>query len=95
MEWVASTFRTTTEHGVSNITTADAAHLGCQQSNELKPPTGRFKWTPTFPRERQNLVSAHVPLYLNWSQTQEEEEFKSNLYKAFRLDSRFGIYGFC
>jgi len=30
MEWVASTLHTTSEHGVSSITTADAAHLGCQ-----------------------------------------------------------------
>ena len=28
MQWVASTLHTTQEHGVSNITTADAAHLG-------------------------------------------------------------------
>jgi len=30
MEWVAITLHTTPEHGVSTITTADAAHLGCQ-----------------------------------------------------------------
>jgi len=30
IEWVASTLHTTTEHGVSSITTADSAHLGCQ-----------------------------------------------------------------
>jgi len=38
MEWVASTLHTTSEHGVSSITIADARHLGCQQSNELMPP---------------------------------------------------------
>ena len=49
MQWVASTLHTTSEHGVSNITTADAAHLGCQQSTELTPPPpGRFKWTHPF-----------------------------------------------
>ena len=48
MQWVASTFHTTSEHGVSSITTADAAHLGCQQSTELTPPPGRFKWTGPF-----------------------------------------------
>ena len=37
MQWVASTLHTTSEHGVSSITTADAAHLGCQQSTELTP----------------------------------------------------------
>ena len=38
MQWVASTLHTTSEHGVSSITTADGAHLGCQQSSELTPP---------------------------------------------------------
>ena len=38
MEWVASTLHTTSEHGVSSITTADAAHHGCRQSTELTPP---------------------------------------------------------
>jgi len=47
MQWVASTLHTTSEHGVSSIITADAAHLCCQQSTELTP-TGRFKWTPPF-----------------------------------------------
>jgi len=47
MQWVASTLHTTSEHGVSNITTADAAQLGCHQSTELTP-TGRFKWTRLF-----------------------------------------------
>jgi hypothetical protein len=49
MQWVVSTLHTTSEHGVSSITTADGAHLGCQQSTELTPrPPGRFKWTGPF-----------------------------------------------
>jgi len=52
MQWVASTLHTTSEHGVSSITTADAAHLGYQQSTELTPsPAGRFKWTGPFRAE--------------------------------------------
>jgi len=47
MQWVASTLHTTSEHDVSSITTADAAHLCCQQSTELTTP-GRFKWTRPF-----------------------------------------------
>ena len=47
MQWVASTLHTTSEHGVSSITTADAAQLCCQQSTELTP-TSRFKWTRPF-----------------------------------------------
>ena len=49
MQCVASTLHTTSEHGVSNINTADGTHLGCQQSTELTPrPPGRFKWTRSF-----------------------------------------------
>jgi len=47
MQWVASTLHTTSQNGVSSITTADGAHLGCQQSIELMP-IGRFKWTRPF-----------------------------------------------
>ena len=47
MEWVASTLHTTSEHGVSSITTAGNAHLGCQHSTELTS-TGWFKWTCPF-----------------------------------------------
>jgi len=42
MQWVASTLHTTSEHGVSSITTADAHNSAA--STELTPP-GRFKWT--------------------------------------------------
>jgi hypothetical protein len=58
MEWVASTLHTTSEHGLSSITTADAAHLGCQQSIELTPPAnlnGLVRFA-----ERRDLVSARV-----------------------------------
>ena len=61
MQWVASTLHTTSEHGVSSITTADAAHLCCQQSTELTP-SGRFKWTRPFPRKTKSGfcgVSSH------------------------------------
>ena len=67
VQWVASTLHTTSEHGVSSITTADGAHLGWQQSTELTPrPQDRFKWTRSVSRERRNLVSAHVTSRLNW-----------------------------
>jgi hypothetical protein len=38
-EWngLYSTLYTTSEHGVSSITTADAANLACQQSTKLTP----------------------------------------------------------
>ena len=48
MEWVASTLHTTSEHGVSSITTADA-HTSAVSSrlNWLR----RFKWTRPFRRK--------------------------------------------
>ena len=62
MQWVASTLHTTSEHGVSSITTADA-HTSAASS--------RLIWTPpplpanlnglVLCAERPNLVSAHVP----------------------------------
>jgi len=57
MDWVASTLHTTSEHGVSSITTADA-HTSVASSRLNWRPC-RFKWTRPF-RERRNLVSARV-----------------------------------
>jgi len=38
---------TTSEHGVSSITTADAHTSAASSMTELTPP-GRFKWTRPF-----------------------------------------------
>jgi len=46
MEWVASTLQTTSEHGVSSITTADA-HASAASSRLNWCPC-RFKWTRPF-----------------------------------------------
>ena len=46
MEWVASTLHTTSGHGVSSITTADA-HASAA-SSRLKWRPRRFKWTRPF-----------------------------------------------
>jgi len=64
MEWVANTLHTTSEHGVSSITTADAHTSAGQQLTELTPPAGlnglvRFA-------ERRHLFSARVPSHFNW-----------------------------
>jgi len=63
MEWVASTLRLTSEHGVSSITTADA-HTSAASS--------RLNWRPCQFRlvrfaDRRNLVSAHVPSHFKRS----------------------------
>ena len=47
MQLVANTLHTTSEHGVSNITTADANTSAGQQSTEMTPP-GRFKQIRPF-----------------------------------------------
>jgi len=61
MEWVASTLRTISEHGVSSITTADA-HTSAA-SSRLNPAdlNGLVRFA-----ERRNLVSARVPSHFNW-----------------------------
>ena len=52
MEWVASTLRTTTEHGVSSITTA-VAHTSAA-SSRLNWRPRRFKWTRPFCRKTKS-----------------------------------------
>ena len=47
MQWVASTLHTTSEHGLSSITTADA-HTSAASSRLNWRPPGRFKWTRPF-----------------------------------------------
>jgi len=49
MVWVASTLHTTSEHGVSSITTADE-HISAT-SNRLNWSPRRFKWTRLFRRK--------------------------------------------
>jgi hypothetical protein len=52
MEWVASTLHTTSEHGVSSITTADA-HISPSNSGLNWRPR-RFKWTRQFRRKTKS-----------------------------------------
>jgi len=52
MEWVASTLHSTSEHGVSSITTADAHTLAA--SSRLNRRPCRFKWTRPFRRETKS-----------------------------------------
>ena len=59
MEWVASTLHTTSEHGVSSITTADA-HTSAASSRLNWSPPADLNGLVRF-AERRNLVSARVP----------------------------------
>ena len=59
MEWVASTLHTTSERGVSSITTADTQTSAASSSTELTPPAdlnGLVRFA-----ERRNMDSARVP----------------------------------
>jgi len=51
-EWVASTLYTTSQHGVSSITTADA-HTSAA-SSRLNWRLRRFKWTRPFRRKTKS-----------------------------------------
>ena len=52
MEWVASTLHTTSEHGVSNITTADAHPAAAISRLNWRPRL--FKWTCPFSRKTKS-----------------------------------------
>jgi hypothetical protein len=52
MEWVASTLHTTSEHGVSSITTADAHTSAASIRLNWRPR--RFKWTRPFRRKAKS-----------------------------------------
>jgi hypothetical protein len=52
MEWVSSTLYTTSEHGLSSITTADA-HISAA-SSRLNWRPHRFKWTRPFCRKTKS-----------------------------------------
>jgi hypothetical protein len=54
MEWVASTLHTTSVHGVSSITTADAHTSAASSRLNWRPPPGRFKWTRPFRRKTKS-----------------------------------------
>jgi hypothetical protein len=52
MEWVASTLHTTSEHGVSSITTADAHTSSASSRLNWRPR--QFKWTRPFSRKTKS-----------------------------------------
>jgi len=52
MEWLASTLHTTSEHGVSSITTAGAHNSAAGSRLNWRPR--RFKWTRPFRRKTKS-----------------------------------------
>ena len=65
MDWIASTLRTTSNHGVSSITTANA-HTSAVSVVDCRDDPADLDGLVRF-AERRNLVSAHVPSHYNWS----------------------------
>ena len=59
MKWVASTLHTTSEHGVSSITTADAHTSAASSRLNWRTPAANLNGLVRF-AERRNLVSARV-----------------------------------
>ena len=70
MEWVASTLHTTSEHGVSSITTADAHTSAASSRLNWRPPAD-LNGLVSF-AERRNLVSERAPSHFKRG-TQTEE----------------------
>jgi hypothetical protein len=68
MEWVASTFHTTSENGVSSITTADA-HTSAASSRLNWCPC-RFKWTRPFRRKTKSGFCACAITFQTQSNTE-------------------------
>jgi len=65
MEWVASTPHTTSEHGISNIITADAHTSAASSRLNWRPPAdlnGLVRFAET-----RNLVSTRVPSHFKRS----------------------------
>ena len=69
MQWIASSLHTTSEHGVSSISTADA-HTSVASSRTDDP--GYLNGLVRF-AERRNLVSARVPSHFKRSLPQDRQ----------------------
>jgi hypothetical protein len=63
MEWIASTLHTTSEHGVSSITTADAHTPAASSRLNWRPR--RFKWTRPFRRKTKSGFCACAITFQN------------------------------
>ena len=72
MEWVASTLHTTSENGVSNITTADAHTSDASSRLNWRPRW--FKWTSPFRRKTKPDFCACAITFQTQSTRDDDEE---------------------
>ena len=91
MEWVTSTLRTTSEHGVSSITAADAyTSAASGRLNWRPPPLADLNGLVRF-AERRNLISARVPPHFKRSLLIPDMKCtRVSAFKVFNL--RLGQY---
>jgi hypothetical protein len=82
MEWVASTLHTSSEHGVSSITTADAHTSAASSRLNWRPR--RFKWTPPFCRKTKSGFCACAITF----QTQSTKLTKAPAVTISLIDSK-------
>jgi len=75
MEWVSSTLHTTSEHGVSSITTADAHTSAASSRLNWRPR--RFKWTRPFRRKTKSGFCA-CAITFQMASTTGKDIFKQN-----------------
>ena len=90
MEWVASTLHSTSEHGVSSITTADTHTSAVISRLNWPHPPGRFKWTRPFGRKTKSGFCACAITF----QTQSSNLKGDNTLPILRVtfDRRCCIY---
>jgi len=82
MEWVASTLHTTSEHGASNITTADARTSVASSRLNWRPPAdlnGLVRFA-----ERRNLVAVRVPSHFSWPLLLVAHLYEVHYYHVWR-----------
>ena len=81
MEWVASTLHTTSEHGVSNITTADTQTSAASSRLNWRPR--RFKWNRPFRRKTKSGFCACAITF----QTQSNVKKRHNALSCFHREN--------
>jgi len=89
MEWVASTLHTTSEHGVSSITTADAHTSAASSRLNWRPR--RFKWTRPFHRKTKSGFCACAITF----QTQSTRVYLTVLWPCISICKEITYWGWC
>jgi hypothetical protein len=87
MEWVASTLHTTSEHGVSSITTAHAHTLAASSWLNWRPR--RFKWTRPFRQKAKSGYCACAITFQTQSTMIQNPTVRSEFFIAVNIKMIF------